>query len=564
MYNRDGTKVLTGSQDGAARVYDATDGREVVVLHTGTAEVRRATFDLAGERRDQPGTLSEPAGWIITVTGDGWIHVFDETTYILIARRRFGTVYTAFRIPGTRSIVLTQGFDPPMIWRLDAADAASVNLEPLIPEYRLCNWAIPSPDGSRVAACYSNQVVRVIDVSNRRVYTTIRGHLAQMGGMAFSPDGSRLVTASLDSTVRVWDTSSGEQLRVLFGHEGYIWSADFNADGTEILTAGAGAVLAWNTRAEDDRESFSTHGIQGYDSVAYSPDGRLLVTSSVQNGVRLHDARTHRLLREIDAAPSTHIAFSSDGKRLASVRAILAGPKGPADTVHLWDASTWESVAVITAPSSGVSAVALNTDGSRLAVSTWNHGGHLYDGNGNLIAALPGFDHWAGGMTFTPDGAVLLAGMRGDHLFQWRAADGTRLADSPIAVSGLNSLVFGPGGSVLGTTEAGYASLWDAASGKTIHELRGHGGPLRGAAFLAAGSRIATAARDGTVRLWDSASGDEVAVFRTTRSFPEVLAVNPNGEELAVSFDDIDIQFFGIVQDRNQTTASGSASSRQP
>ena len=77
------------------------------------------------------------------------------------------------------------------------------------------------------------------------------------------------------------------------------------------------------------------------------------------------------------------------------------------------------------------------------------------------------------------------------------------------------SAAFSPDGSRIVTASwDNTARIWDAASGKEIAVLRGHEDAVHSAAFSPDGSRIVTASSDNTARIWDAASGKEIAVLR--------------------------------------------------
>jgi len=79
----------------------------------------------------------------------------------------------------------------------------------------------------------------------------------------------------------------------------------------------------------------------------------------------------------------------------------------------------------------------------------------------------------------------------------------------------VNSAAFSPDGSrIVTASQDNTARIWEAASGKEIAVLRGHEHYVNSAAFSPDGSRIVTASQDKTARIWDAASAKEIVVLR--------------------------------------------------
>ena len=79
----------------------------------------------------------------------------------------------------------------------------------------------------------------------------------------------------------------------------------------------------------------------------------------------------------------------------------------------------------------------------------------------------------------------------------------------------MSSAAFSPDGARIVTASWDKtARIWDAATGKEIAVLRGHENDVTSAAFSPDGTRIVTASRDKTARIWDAATGKEIAVLR--------------------------------------------------
>ena len=103
----------------------------------------------------------------------------------------------------------------------------------------------------------------------------------------------------------------------------------------------------------------------------------------------------------------------------------------------------------------------------------------------------------------------------------------------------VRSAAFSPDGSRIVTASWDKtARIWDVASGKEIAVLRGHDGGLYSAAFSRDGSRIVTASMDKTARIWDAASAKEIAVLRGHGSYVLSAAFSPDGSRIVTASGD--------------------------
>ena len=147
-FSLDGTRIVTASGDGTARVWGAASGAEIVTLRGHESYVRSAAFSQDGTR-------------IVTASSDGTARIWDAASGAEIAVLR-----------GHEDTVLTATF---------------------------------SPDGSRIVTASLDRTARVWDAASGAEIAVLRGHEDWVLTAAFSPDGTRIVTASGDDTARVWD-----------------------------------------------------------------------------------------------------------------------------------------------------------------------------------------------------------------------------------------------------------------------------------------------------------------------------------------------------------------------
>ena len=179
-FSPDGTRIVIGSWDKTARVWDARSGAELLSLKGHTEQVSSASFSPDGTR-------------IVTGSWDKTARVWDA---------RSGAEVLSLK--GHTSIVRSASF---------------------------------SPDGTRIATGSEDNTARVWDARSGAEVLTLKGHTSGVSSTSFSPDGTRIVTGSIDNTARVWDARSGAELLSLKGHTSGVSSTSFSPDGTRIVTA---------------------------------------------------------------------------------------------------------------------------------------------------------------------------------------------------------------------------------------------------------------------------------------------------------------------------------------
>ena len=160
-----------------------------------------------------------------------------------------------------------------------------------------------SSDGRRAALGGFDGGVAILDLrtGERR---TLGGRLTRIGCARWrsAPMDARLRSAG-DGRVLVWDLRSGEVRETLTGHTGAVNSLKFSDDGHTLYTGGLdGRIIVWDIagdrrlarpfRAGDENSGYPP-------PLAISPSGRTVAAGLSDGGVRLHDARTLRRLRDL-------------------------------------------------------------------------------------------------------------------------------------------------------------------------------------------------------------------------------------------------------------------------
>ena len=121
---------------------------------------------------------------------------------------------------------------------------------------------------------------------------------------------------------------------VRFRHEDEVWSVAFSPDGKTVVTASRdNMVRLWEAASGKEIRQFQGHQ-GGVSSVVFSPDGKTVATASHDRTLRLWEVASGKELRQFQGHRGwvTSVAFSPDGKMMVSA--------GGDDTVRLWDVAT--------------------------------------------------------------------------------------------------------------------------------------------------------------------------------------------------------------------------------
>ena len=332
------------------------------------------------------------------------------------------------------------------------------------------------------------------------------------------------------------------------GHSRWIYAIAFSHDGKLLVTGSMdNTAKLWDLETGYEIRTFSGHSGAVF-SVSLSPDKKFLATGSDDNTAKLWNLETgaeiYRFARH--SAEVKSVCFSPDGKLLAT---------GSNDkTAKLWNLKTGEEIRSFTGHTGDVNTVSFSPDGKYLITGGRDETAKLwYLKTGKEIKTIP----WSGmekrygiillynssavyPMDFSTDGKLMLTASYDDTVRLWSMESGKKIRSFATGDSSLLvSVSFSPDKKLFATaSQDSAAKIWHIETGKELRSFHGSTTFFSTVSFSPDGKLLAAGCFNGTVKLWNIESGQEIRTL--TGQLSEVYAVSfsPNGKYLASGSDD--------------------------
>jgi WD40 repeat protein/serine/threonine protein kinase len=518
-FSPDGRRIVTGSWDQTAKVWDAASGRELLPLKGHSAPIWCVAF-------------SPDSRWIVTGSWDQTAKVWDAasgTNLLTLTGHAAPIRAVAFSLDSQR-IVTGSWDETAKVWEA----ATGRRLLTVAGTNGNVGAVAFSPDSQRIVTGLGDSKAKVWDVGSGRELFTLKGHGHQVRSVAFSADGQLIVTGSDDKTAKVWKAASGEFLLTLKGHSAEIYSVAFSPDSQRIVTGGGdNTAKVWDAAKGWELQTLKGHSAAIW-SVAFSPDGQRIVTGSWDQTAKVWEvASGGKLLPLLEYTNRIRsMAFSSDGQRIVTGNEDL--------TVKVWETVSGRELLLLKGHTARIGTVAFSQDGQRIVTGSDDQTAKVWEtASGRELLLLKGHTAGIGAAAFSRDGQRIVTGSDDQTAKVWEAASGRLLLTLEGHRGRVSSVAFSLDGQRIVTgSDDQTAKVWEATSGRLLCTLEGHTARIMSVAFSPDGQQIVTGSWDQTAKVWEAASGGPLLTLNSHSGGIASVTFSPDGQRIVTGSDD--------------------------
>jgi WD40 repeat protein len=530
----DGSKIATVDRKSAIRLYDAVDAKELRAIDGGKGGIAKLAFSPDGSQLITVGFDTPITVWNVA-TGKRERDLVENSGWIL-----------GLAVSPDGQYVVAAGYNKKLsIWGLsDGNLVRSIESESAVRDLAI------SSDGNRLAAACVDGQVRVWNTADwsRMPFGT---HTAYpKNSVAFSPDNLCLAVGCDSGEIRLWNTVDGQELAILPLHLSQVTELVFSPGGKTLFSCAAnGDVAVWDVTERRVLQNFAQH----HDEVTglmWSRHHRALVTVGADGAQRVRFANIAPAhVKSISESVATWSSLSPDGQ-------LFVATNGNSQ-IQLTDLANSRPVQTLEA-SSAIRCLTVSASNQLVAAGV-DRRLRVWDlATAALIGESPPLEYEAVCLDTSIDRQCVVIGTT-NHIVQ--LVDISKLStpvvrwSSPAQSLAFSCVVFSPDGKSIATASrnpedwraSGAVKLWESATGREIANLGRHSAEVLGLCFDAEGQRLATFGSFYDVRIWQVATAKELAPL-PIRAYVAGAAFSRDGKRLILAQSDGPVAVWSLAR----------------
>jgi len=267
-----------------------------------------------------------------------------------------------------------------------------------------------------------------------------KAHEGSINAVAINSDGKNVISGGSDKRTHLWDIKTGEKVKSFGSHADKITGLAYNSSYKTFITASSDMkIIVWG--ADDGKPKGIIKGITApVTSVAINPINENIACGTGTE-IKIFDEK-YRLLATLQGHGKTvnSIAFGPDGKMIVS--------GGADNTIRTWDASSGQLLNTINADQKDVLSVCFSSDGKHLGSAGANGSVKMWSAqSGNLVAEFKDYKAAVRTVVFSPDARYIAAAGEGNNVIIWETENMQLVENFPANDKGVNAIAFSDNGS---------------------------------------------------------------------------------------------------------------------
>jgi WD40 repeat protein len=397
-FHPDGKRLVSGGGDRTVRQWDVGTGQMIDVRYGHSNMVNGVTYSPDGQ-------------WIASSSEDQSVRIWktndDREPPTVMPDNTDRVRESFFSADGLTISTRCDRGEQSRIWPTPAATDRVV----LRGHSSYVYPVVHSPDGRLLASAGwdEDRGIRLWDAASGTLLAVLKRHGGAIFSLAFSPDSRRLVSRSADDSLRLWDTETGAALAAMpcddVWNHGSPQSVAVTADGRTILTGTKDGLRRWDlakgaelSRVPLPLQDVRILAVRAHDGLlAASGSGPNIVLFDLEAG-QIRTVLTYPIPVSINS-----LAFSPDGRQLLSA--------GKDMDLRLWDVESGQLVRELHGHTGEVFAAIFHPDGQRIVSAGRDRVIRIWDPvQGDELVGLLGHTSYVFSLSFSPDGTTLASG----------------------------------------------------------------------------------------------------------------------------------------------------------
>ena len=429
-----------------------------------------------------------------------------------------------------------------------------------------------SNDGSKIASGSADYTVRLWDADDGRELHTFKGHSSDIQCVIFNHNATRIFSGSSDDTIKIWD-NNGRNIRTLQGHRDDVKCLAVSPDNKKIISGSLDdTIKIWDVSTGKVIETISDHK-GDVRCLVISPDGERIVSGSRDKTIRVRNISNGETSVLVCDAEIESLAVSPDGNHIVS-----GGNDG---FIRIWDLQKKKVVKQLEGHSAGISAVGFSSDGELIVSASYDRNIRIWHFDSadvdstNQVAECKCRANSITAAAFTPDDKrVIWGSLKGTvNAWVWDIEADSKIKYEPEPLyehaDGISSVAISPVDNfiALGGTKSDAIAILNAENllrikewkhGTGVDTPRGTLGEVYGVTviFSPDGKRLASGSIDGTVKIWDAKTGNELRCFTEHEDWIASLAFSPDGKLLVSGSGDATLKIWNTFDVDNKSSAT--------